>query len=145
MVEGEEEPSPEELDQQILHSLRTKGIVNDSPEVVELLDRGLTEKSDVIPVERKKDGSFTVRSGVMNEEEMREISDFVNFKLKSLGKEILGGKIALDPYELGDRDACTYCPYSKVCGFDPGIPGCRKRRLEEIGKEEALKRMKEER
>lgn len=143
MVEGEAEPAPEELDRQILRSLRTKGVVNDSPTVVGLLDGTLSDKSDVIPVDRKKDGTYTARSGVLKEEELREISGFVNEKVKSLGREILEGKVSPDPCQLGDDDACTYCPYGKVCGFDPGIPGCKKRRLEEIDKEEALKRMKE--
>ena len=41
------------------------------------------------------------------------------------------------------KDACTYCPYSRVCGFDRKIPGFRKRELEAIPEEEALRKMEE--
>ncbi len=144
MVETAAEPAPEELDRQILKSLRMKGVVNDSPKVLGLLDGSFSEKSDVIPVERTKKGLFTASSGVLKEEELQEIVSFVKEKVKSLGREILEGKISPDPSQLKDDDSCTYCPYGKVCGFDPGIPDCKKRRLEQIDKKEALKRMKEE-
>ena len=50
----------------------------------------------------------------------------------------------LDPYEKGTSEACTYCVYRKVCGFDPAIPGYEKRELEDLNRQEALRRMGEE-
>lgn len=143
MVESGQELTPEELDRQILRGLRARGIVNENPEVVKLLDGEFTDKSDVIPVERKKDGTYTARSGVMSREGMAVISEFVNKKLTAIGREILDGKIALNPYERGDENACTYCPYGKTCGFDRSIPGCAVRALEELPKEEILRKMEE--
>ena len=35
----------------------------------------------------------------------------------------------MEPYELGDEDACRFCPYHSVCGFDGRVEGCTKRRL----------------
>lgn len=144
MVEGTQEPSREELDEQILRCLRTRGIVDGSEQVIGLLDKSFAEKSDVIPVERKKDGSYMARAGVMSGEDLRAVSDFVNRRIRKMGREILDGKIALDPCELGAQDACAYCPYGKVCGFDAGIPGCQKRKLENMSREEVLKRIGEE-
>ena len=120
------------------------GVVNSEPDIVERLDRYMQDKSDVIPVEKKKDGSFSARSSVMSGEELRIVSDYVNHKVKEIGLEILDGNIALNPYEKGQNDACTYCAYRKVCGFDNGIPGYEKRSLEDLDKTEILKRMQEE-
>ena len=47
----------------------------------------------------------------------------------------------MNPYERGDEDACKYCSYKKVCGFDPAIPGYQKRKLAETEQEELLRKM----
>lgn len=140
-VETPVELSEEELNEEILSKLRMKGVVNDSEAVVEKLDRFMGSKSDVIPVERKKDGSFSARSSVMSAKELRVMSDYVTEKVRCLGKEILEGKIGLSPYEMGNESACTYCAYKKVCGFDPSIPGYETRVFKSMDKEEAIKRM----
>lgn len=143
-VETPVELSDEELNQQILEKLRMNGVVNGEEEIVAKLDREMGTKSDVIPVERKKDGSFSARSSTMNREELKTVSDYVNYKVRTIGQEILAGRIDLDPYEKGSAEACTYCVYRKVCGFDPAIPGYEKRELEDLDRQEALRRMGEE-
>ena len=62
-------------------------------------------------------------------------------KVAEIGREILDGTISLNPYEKGSEDACTYCAYRKVCGFEISLPGCGKRKLEDMDREEALYRM----
>jgi ATP-dependent helicase/nuclease subunit B len=49
----------------------------------------------------------------------------------------------VNPYEKGNSEACTYCAYKKVCGFDSSIPGYEKRRLEDLDKATILEQMKE--
>lgn len=142
-VESPVELTDEEIDKQILAKLRMNGVVNSEPDIVERLDGLMQEKSDVIPVEKKKDGSFTARSSVMSREELKIVSDYVNQKIKRIGREILDGEIALNPYEKGQADACTYCAYRKVCGFDERIPGCGKRSLADMDKAELLQKMQE--
>lgn len=140
-VETSVEPEEEELKAQIERQLRMNGVVNSRPEIVEWLDGTMSDKSDVIPVERKKDGTFSARSSVMSREELQVLSDYVSHKVVSIGRQILDGVITLNPYEKGNEEACTYCNFRKVCGFEPGIPGCSKRTLEDLGREEALERM----
>ncbi|MCM1568384.1 MAG: helicase-exonuclease AddAB subunit AddB [Roseburia sp.] len=144
-VESRKELAPEEIDAQILEKLRTRGVVNSASDIVDRLDQYMETKSDVIPVEKKKDGSLSSRSSVMSEEELRLISDYVNRKLQSIGREILDGKISLNPYERGSGEACSYCIYKRVCGFDSANPGCRKRKLPELDRDEIFARMEEER
>ncbi|HIW82137.1 MAG TPA: exodeoxyribonuclease V subunit gamma [Candidatus Acetatifactor stercoripullorum] len=143
-VETATELTQEEINQQLLEKLRMNGVVNSQPDIVERLDRYMQDRSDVIPVEKKKDGSFSSRSSVMSTKELKVLSDYVNHKIKRIGQEILDGSIGLSPYELGTRQACSYCPYKRVCGFDPAIPGCNRRVLENLDQEQALLRMEEE-
>jgi len=143
-VESQVELSDSEVNQLILERLKMTGVVNASPEVVERLDRYMEDKSDVIPVEKKKDGSYSARSSVMTVEELKVVSDYVNNKVKSIGRRILDGENGLNPYERGTEEACTYCAYKKVCGFDPAIPGYKKRTLEGYDKAELLAKMQQE-
>lgn len=143
-VETSRELTPEEIDQLIGEQLRMDGVVNSAPHIVELLDNTMESKSAVIPVERKKDGSLSARSSVLSDRELKVVSDYVSRKIAGIGREILDGSISLNPYEKGGQDACAYCVYRKVCGFESSLPGCEKRRLEDLDREEALRRMEEE-
>lgn len=140
-IETPVELTDEQINEQILAKLRMNGVVNSDPEVVERLDRYMQDKSVVIPVEKKKDGSFSARSGVLSREEMQLISSYVDAKIRSIGREILDGKIAANPYEKGNEEACTYCAYKKVCGFDGSIPGYEKRQLEDLDRQALMQRM----
>ena len=142
-VETPVELADEEINEQILAKLRMNGVVNSEPDIVERLDRYMQDKSAVIPVEKKKDGSFSSRSSVMTGEELQIISNYVNHKVKSIGQEILDGNVTINPYEKGSSEACTYCPYRKVCGFDGSIPGYDKRVLADMDKPEILQQMQE--
>ncbi len=151
VVEVEEEPGEDEealaerVQRELLARLRMTGAVSSREEVIEGLDAYFTGRSDVIPVERKKDGQPGARSSVLSEEEFRVISDYVNLKIREIGSGILDGRIPLNPYRQAGKNAgaCTYCPYSRVCGFDRRIPGYEGRTLEKLEEKEALKRMKD--
>ena len=142
-IETPVELTQEQINEEILAKLRMNGVVNSDPAVVERLDHLLQDKSKVIPVEKKKDGSFSARSGVLSREEMQLVSSYVDTKIRKIGREILDGKIEANPYEKGNEEACTYCAYKKVCGFDGSIPGYEKRQLEDLDKQTLMQRMQE--
>ena len=142
-IETPVELTQEQINEEILTKLRMNGVVNSDPAVVERLDRFLQDKSKVIPVEKKKDGSFSARSGILSREELHVVSAYVDTKIRQIGREILDGKIAANPYEKGNEEACTYCAYKKVCGFDGSIPGYQKRQLEDLDKQTLMQRMQD--
>ena len=142
-IETPVELTQEQINEEILTKLRMNGVVNSDPAVVERLDRFLQDKSKVIPVEKKKDGSFSARSGILSREELHVVSAYVDTMIRQIGREILDGKIAANPYEKGNEEACTYCAYKKVCGFDGSIPGYEKRQLEDLDKQTLMQRMQE--
>ncbi|MCM1188726.1 MAG: PD-(D/E)XK nuclease family protein [bacterium] len=134
----------EEIREQIAGQLRMKGVVSSEPGIAERLDTEMGDRSDVIPVERKKDGSFSARSSVLSREELRTVSGYVSRKVAEIGREILKGSVSLNPYQMGSEEACTWCDYKRVCGFEAAMPGCEKRKLDGMAPAEALERMREE-
>ncbi|MBR2951031.1 MAG: helicase-exonuclease AddAB subunit AddB [Lachnospiraceae bacterium] len=141
---GSENLTEEQIDAQIKKALRPTGVVSADPEAAEGLDEGLTGRSDVIPVERNKNGSFSARSSVLEPEDFKSMTAFANLKIKEAGRKILEGDIALNPYEQGKQNACEWCAYKKVCGFDRKLFGHEMRRLEELDDDEALVRIRKE-
>lgn len=138
------EPEPAEIERAILEELKMTGMVSGDEEVIRLLDKDFETKSVLLPVAKKKDGSYTQASSVLSDEDFETVSNFVNHKIRELGTEILDGDIGLRPYEQKEQTACTYCAYKSVCGFDKKLGGGLVRHLEELSHEQAIERMKED-
>lgn len=142
-VETPVELTDEEIQEELSRQLRMQGVVNSDAGIVERLDGEMETRSDVIPVERKKDGTFSARSSVLTRQELQLVSDHVNRRIAGIGREILDGRISLDPYKKGSEEACTWCAFKRVCGFEPAMPGLSMRKLEELDQKEILERMSE--
>lgn len=141
MLDGETEMTPEEINIEILKKLRPDGLVNDDPMVVEQMDSGFVKNSNVIPVGRKADGSWTAVSSVASTRQLNGLSKFVQKKLETLGKEILEGRVDTRPYKRKQKKACDYCAYKDMCGFDRKIPGTAYRQLRDLSKQEIWNRI----
>ena len=144
MLEDGQDMTPEQINEGLLQQLKMTGIVNESDEAVRLLDGEFTDKSTILPLERKKDGSFSAYSSVIKEEDMQMVSNYVNHKIRQLGSEILEGTISVNPYEQNGNQACTYCAYKSVCGYDERIAGYQMRKLPKMSADDALMCMREE-
>ncbi len=144
MVEDGENMTPDQINERLLQELKMTGIVNENDEAVRLLDREFTGKSEILPLERKKDGTFSAYSSVIKEDDMRMVSDYVNQKIRELGSGILEGTISVNPYEQNGKRACTYCAYRSVCGFDGRIEGYEMRKLPKLSRDDALNCMRRE-
>lgn len=144
LVKEEGELSPEEINRRLLKELRMTGVVSQDDRVISLLDRNFTDKSVIIPVERRKDGTFSARSGTIAKEDYEVVSEYVNHKIRRFGREILDGNLTVNPCEQGGKNSCTWCAYAGVCGFDEKIPGYQLRQLSSPPEEELLARMRQE-
>ena len=132
IVDQKHGESEEELEKRILKELRPNGLVNAESEVVEALDRSLEKTSEVIPVARNKDGSYSRYASVASEEQFLTLSKFVEEKMRAIGCAILEGDVKINPYEKKGKTACDYCEFKDICGFDRKIPGMHYRRLKEL-------------
>ncbi|WP_035794676.1 PD-(D/E)XK nuclease family protein [Butyrivibrio sp. WCD3002] len=140
-----EQPSDEEINAIVRKELRPSGIIQENREIVDILDHEPGQESDVIHVKFKNDGSFTKKgSEVMAASDFEEVSDYVKKLIKKSGQDIVSGDVEINPYELDNKNACTYCSFHSVCGYDEGVRGYRKRQLKKLSDEEILEKIKTE-
>ncbi len=147
LTEGSLADTQEKIQEKLLALLRPNGLVRADGAVIATLDHDLAEgkvkKSAVIPAAVNKDGSLSRTSSAATGEQFRILSDYVNRKIRSIGREILDGNVEINPYQMKKRTACDYCEYRGVCGFDERIPGYHFRNLPLFDGEELWKRMED--
>jgi ATP-dependent helicase/nuclease subunit B len=140
MIEGKADTVTDDINKEIISELKMTGLVNDNTDIIRKLDTGFATKSDIIPVELKKDGTPSARSQTASSDEYEAISGFVNKKVKEFGRNILNGDISVNPYGDAKMQSCTYCDYKHICGFDERISGYKKRKLD-MTSDEAMMRI----
>ncbi len=122
VIEAKGPVTEEEIREQVLEKLKQNGV-------------GL----------EANDASVSKKSQQASPQELKLLSDFVNTKIRSLGKAIYRGEVTAHPYQMKKESGCDYCPYHGICGFDLKVPGFSYRRLAEPkDKEEILKNMAKE-
>lgn len=122
----------QEVDQKILKELKMNGLLQADPQLAKKLDHSLTS----IPASFNKDGSFRKNASVATREQFALLNQFVKKKIAGIREEILDGEAQVSPYELGKKDACEYCAFQTVCGYDRKLPGFEHRRLKAFSDEE---------
>ena len=144
VIKEEKELTAQEINERLLRDLRTTGVVSADEEVIRLLDGSFSDKSLLVPVERKKDGSFAASSSVITRENYRIVSEFVSRRIRQTGREILEGNIAINPCGDALESACTYCDYRAICSYDGRVGGYERRILPKLTQDEILMKMMEE-
>lgn len=147
VINAEREVSDEDILNSINKVMCPTGLVLNEEDNIINLDSGLKEagsKSSVIPVDKKSDGDFTKASKLISKEDYELISEYVDGKIVNIGRDILNGKISINPKIHGDVDSCKYCEYKDICSFDTKIAGYQKTYLKSLSKDEALEKMREE-
>lgn len=137
-VDMTEEKSEEAIFEEIIGKLKLDGLVNEKTEVIDAMDKDLEGTSSILPLGRKKDGSLRAGSHAVREDEFIQISNYVNQKIQKLGTDILKGDIEVSPYKLEKKEACAYCPYHGVCGFDEKMPGFSYRKLKKFDSDKEI-------
>ena len=126
---------PEQIQKEILKELRLSGLVNKEKDVYRDMDQYFTGTSDIIPVSENKDGTLSRRSKAVKKEQFQVLSDFVQKKMKELGRRMLDGEIAAVPFERKQQTGCDYCIYRSICRMDRKLAGTHYRRLKEYSEE----------
>ena len=104
-----------------------------------LYNRATSGTSVYLEIAFNKDGSFRKNSSVADRAQFTVLGRYVRTKIEKIRSSILEGDARVSPYELGKKNACTYCPYMTVCGFDRKLSGYEFRRLKNFSDEELWK------
>lgn len=144
MVTSKKKISEEEIEEEIRKNFRMKGLILADVKVIKMQDKTLESgASKIIPASITKSGEISKRgtSGV-NKEEFQILQDYIYKTIKQISKEILQGKIDLNPYNKNGKIPCEYCKYKTICGFDVRNKDNKYNYISSFPKDEVLKKMK---
>lgn len=121
IIKGKKQMTTEEVQKEVLDSLKMKGLVLKDARVVRAMDKDIDGYSLVIPAAFKTDGDFKANSDVVTEDEFTLLREYVNKKMIELCEDMLSGDIKIQPTKHSNRTHCEYCDFSAICQFDLSI------------------------
>lgn len=126
----------------IAKMLHLRGVVLAEAEVIAAADDKVPGYS--LPAVFNKDGSISKNANALCLSEMNALLSHAQATAAALADSIRQGCITASPAQAGAWSACDYCPYAAICGLDPKLPGCNKRQLPPMNREELLARLEAE-
>ena len=115
IINAPRDAAEDKINKQREKELRRKGLVLKDPTVIEAMENGGIKK--YLPVKIDSNGEFTGDS-VMSSSEASLLSRHVERKLNEVRCCVLEGDIRCEPFKSPKENACTYCEFHPVCGFD---------------------------
>ena len=115
--------SDEDIRSSIMKKLKLEGIVSSDPEVLRLMDDKIDSDPCVLPVSMKKNGEVTSKKQVLSPQDLNVLSEYVSYRIKETGSDIMSGSIAIPEPDGKTRFTgpdCAFCPYLSVCGHGGG-------------------------
>ena len=128
----------EAAEKAIAKQLRLEGVVLADVSVVDAMD---TEGSFSLGQIFTQKGGVYAYAPAYTREEMQALLDHAKETAALMADGIRAGEIAVSPAEIDGWSACQWCEYAPVCGVDPTIPGCTKRVLPRMSRQELLARL----
>lgn len=134
------------IDQELFKQYKMQGLIQKDEQIAQMMDTTVeTGHSQMVPFALKKDGAFQARSKVADEETFDHLRNHIHSLITQAGISITSGEVQLNPFEYGQNKACTFCPFSSVCQFDPEIQGNTFRRLQQISEKKIIENMQKRR
>ena len=113
---------------QSLRQLRAGGLVLNDPAIIKLMEEGIEQWSDLLPVALRGGGALHAKSQAVDPEKMKLLMRYARRRAGIAAARIAAGQVDLAPFRRGQRTPCGPCPYRPVCRFDP-LAGDRYRSL----------------
>jgi len=94
---------------------RLDGVALGEDDVVNAMDPALMtqNKSEILPIQRNRDGSFSKRSGVGSQESLEEILNLARTRTGELVEAMLEGDCQARPNRRANP--CRFCAYGGIC------------------------------
>ena len=94
-------------------------------EAIKLADKNIDGNSELIPIRMKKDSIAKIPRG-MDNKQLSELQKRLVEIISTTTIDMIEGNISVSPLCDKDIDACAYCDYVTVCGFDQKLSKSRK-------------------
>lgn len=125
----------EKLHQEILKKYKMRGLVLGNEKLVGLMDKDLKKgRSPIIPVGITEGGEFYADSSIFTKDWFAALKCHFTETVRKIARDIVEGKVAIEPYKKGQYKPCNYCDYKAVCHFDNLFTENNYRILEKISK-----------
>ena len=111
----------EEIEKQIARKLSLAGISLSDVQVLRAQGR---DHAAMVTKDGKASGTY--RASMTDAEGMNAMVGFARRKAAQLAQQAYAGVIDDSPAVHGAYNACSYCDYAAVCGFDPTVRRRRK-------------------
>lgn len=118
IVQAPPDASAQDVADSVRSAFRMNGLVLWDEQVLRSMDRGMGAKSDIIPVEIKKDGTPSARSSAASPLQLQALRRNLQKTLQRTLREILQGDAQVRPARYKKESACTWCQYRDICRFD---------------------------
>lgn len=100
-------------------NLKMNGLLIDDSTILDAMEKGC--KGVFIPVKQKKSDAALTSNSLASLERFGKIFEYIDSKIMYMAEQIYDGQIHAVPVK-GKADACQYCPYQAVCGYEEGQP-----------------------
>lgn len=131
------------LFEMMLKEFKYKGIIINELDLLQALDVSIDQgNSSIYPLYLKKDGSFSNTDSIMSMNDLRLLIKHNRELIQKAGNEILDGNLYLSPF----YDKKKFTPsvggeYHPISQFDPLLPENNYRDLDNLNKNELIKRL----
>lgn len=99
-----------------INSLKLQGYSNSDLNILEKVDTSYENSKIIKSLKVKNDGSFSAYSKVLSDDEIKELYELVDSKIKEASEKIINGEFNINPKEYNGKNVgCEFCNYKDIC------------------------------
>ncbi|MDI9506288.1 MAG: hypothetical protein GX246_01350 [Clostridiales bacterium] len=120
---------PEQVERERDRSMRLEGLILKDERIISAMAR---HPDRAVNVSYTKAESPRANDSQLSLEDFKLLMSHTLCKAEDMLQKMREGDSSIAPARCGALDACAYCPYHTVCGWDLRLPGAEPRELEGI-------------
>ncbi|MBR3756249.1 MAG: PD-(D/E)XK nuclease family protein [Firmicutes bacterium] len=121
----EKEKVFEKISKEMKKSFRLNGIMVEDTAVIRSIAGEFDGYSDILPLRNTKEGiKATSENFLLSEENFQKLQAEMDQQIEKLCRELVSGKITIQPKKTEKTSPCVYCQFKSICRFDTAFEGC---------------------
>ncbi|MBG0765642.1 MAG: PD-(D/E)XK nuclease family protein, partial [Tissierellales bacterium] len=137
-IDGDKHKDKDSIEKELLKEYKMEGYFLEDKELIKKLDKKIEEEreSTVAKIKINKNGSISKSSQTLTREAYKGLLKYVNDKVLEIGKEIISGKILIEPFKRNQNIPCKSCSYIDICQFDKTMPDNKYKIIKKVDKKD---------